>query len=379
MCLGIEFALIVLTILLQHGYFGATPIAASSDFPCFYAAGKLALAGTPALAYDPIAHQAAEAAFMPAGAPYLYFFYPPPYLLLCAALALLPYGAAFVTLQLASAIGFILVLRAIARPRGWSWLVLVVAFPATLWTVAMGQNAFLNAALLGGFTLLLGHRPIRAGALLGVLCIKPHLAILTPVALVAGRRWRAIAAAAGVAVALSLASLAVFGPDTWRAFLGEMADANHAYTSGSIKFAEFISVFAGARIAGFSTGTAAATQATATIAMLALAALLFARRGPTASRNAALLACTPLAAPVLMPSDQVLLLVAGAWLLRDARRDKLSVVEGAFLAAAYPLTMLAPPVSLMLPVPVNLVVQLVFAVICLRRAFFHGWRTPRDR
>ena len=38
---------------------------------------------------------------------------------------------------------------------------------------------------------------------------------------------------------------------------------------------------------------------------------------------------------------------------------------------------LLPPVSLMLPVPVNLVVQLVFAVICLRRALFHGWRTPR--
>ena len=93
-------------------------------------------------------------------------------------LALLPYRLAFALLQVASGAAFIVVLRAIARPGGWSWLVLVAAFPATLWTVAMGQNAFLNAALLGGFTLLLQRRPIRAGALLGALCIKPHLAIL---------------------------------------------------------------------------------------------------------------------------------------------------------------------------------------------------------
>ncbi|HET6237632.1 MAG TPA: glycosyltransferase family 87 protein, partial [Acetobacteraceae bacterium] len=103
---------------------------------------------------------------------------------------------------------FVLVLRAIARPRGWSWLVPVAAFPATLWTVAMGQNAFLNAALLSGFTLLLQHRPLRAGALLGALCIKPHLAILAPVALIVSRRWRA--AASTVTAVLSLASFVLY-------------------------------------------------------------------------------------------------------------------------------------------------------------------------
>jgi hypothetical protein len=46
--------------------------------------------------------------------------------------------------------------------------------------------------------------------------------------------------------------------------------------------------------------------------MMALAALVFLRRVPIEARNAALLACTPLTAPVLMSSDQIILLVAGA-------------------------------------------------------------------
>jgi len=360
--------MILLIALLQRGYFGSTPTAGGSDFPSFYAAGKLALAGTPALAYDMGAHEAVEANFIEHGSPYAFFFYPPPFLLLCGAVALLPYRLAFAVLQLASGAAFVATLRAIARPRGWSWLVLVAAFPATLWTVAMGQNAFLNATLLGGFTLLLERQPIRAGALLGALCIKPHLAILAPVALIAGRRWQAIAAACGAAAAVLLASLAMFGLDTWRAFLAEMADADRVYASGFIRFANFISVFHGARITGLSIGTASTIQATVTIVMVALVAVLFLRRVPVAARNAALLACTPLAAPVLAISDQIILLVAGAWLLRDAQRAPLSVTEGAFLAAAYPATLLAPLVSIVLPFPLNAALQLAFGAICVRRA-----------
>ncbi len=73
-----------------------------TDFVSFYAAGRLAAAGTPALAYNRAAHYAAEAADEPAGSPYNYFYYPPIFLLPCAALVRLPYIAAFLLFEAAT-------------------------------------------------------------------------------------------------------------------------------------------------------------------------------------------------------------------------------------------------------------------------------------
>jgi hypothetical protein len=157
-----------------------------------------------------------------------------------------------------------------------------------------------------------------------------------------------------------------------------MPDADRVYTSGSIKFADFISVFAGARIAGRSIETATVIQAAAAVAMTALVALVFLRRVPIAARNATLLACTPLAATVLMPSDQIIVLVAGVRLLRDARRAPLGSVEVATLAAAYPLSMLAPLLSSVQPFPNYVALQLVFAAICDRRALIANTHRRED-
>ena len=46
------------------------------------------------------------------------------------------------------------------------------------------------------------RRPVLAGALLGALVIKPHLALLVPFWLAAGGQWRAFAAAAASAAGL---------------------------------------------------------------------------------------------------------------------------------------------------------------------------------
>ena len=56
-----------------------------------------------------------------------------------------------------------------------------------------------TAALFGGGLSLLERRPLLAGGLLGLLIYKPQLGLLIPVALLAGRHWRA---SEGVAVFL---------------------------------------------------------------------------------------------------------------------------------------------------------------------------------
>ena len=58
-----------------------------------------------------------------------------------------------------------------------------------------------------------------AGVLFGLQAYKPHLALMIPVALLAGRQWRAFVAAGVTVGVLLLASLALAGWDSWRGFL----------------------------------------------------------------------------------------------------------------------------------------------------------------
>ena len=62
-------------------------------------------------------------------------------------------------------------------------------------------------------------RQVWAGILLGMATIKPQLGLLLPVALVAARQWRALAAAAATVAALVLLSAWAFGLDALRGVL----------------------------------------------------------------------------------------------------------------------------------------------------------------
>jgi len=101
-------------------------------------------------------------------------------------------AAPLIVFETTTLLFYLIVVQRILAVRGKAWVIPALAFPATIWTIGYGQNAFLTAALLGAGTLLLDGRPAVAGVLLGMLCYKPHFALLVPVALLAGRRWLAI-------------------------------------------------------------------------------------------------------------------------------------------------------------------------------------------
>src|SRR4029077_15220908 len=185
------------------------------DFVSFYAAGTLANEGTPALAYDPAAHLAAEERATAAGIEYQFFNYPPVFILLCSLLARLPYLVAFVVFEAATLVFYLVVAGRILGDRGGAALFALAAFPMVFWNIGLGQNAFLSAGLFGAATILIDRRPIVAGLLFGPLCNKPQFGSLLPVALAAAGEWRAFAAAAVSAAGLVLISLALFGIATW--------------------------------------------------------------------------------------------------------------------------------------------------------------------
>ncbi|MBS0561633.1 MAG: DUF2029 domain-containing protein [Proteobacteria bacterium] len=302
--------------LWSAGAFGPGRPPVVSDFVSFYGAGSLALAGMPALAYDQAALTAAEHAIAGPDRALNYFFYPPTFLLLCVALARLPYLLAYAAFQAAGAALWLAALRAVLADARPGWWLPFLAFPALWWSAALGQNAALTAALFGAGTLLIDRRPLLGGALLGLLCIKPHLGLLVPVALAAGGHWRGFAGAALAACALALASALAFGAQTWSAYLDAFVASDSVYATGRIAFAGFVTPFGAARLLGLAAGAAGAVQAAAALAAACFVAAVWRRRAALPLRATALIAGTLLAVPVLLIYDLLALTVAVAWLAR---------------------------------------------------------------
>jgi glycosyl transferase family 87 len=336
--LAVEIGVFFFLVAGTHGLIVSLAGPTSTDFVSFYAAGALADAGNPELAYDRAAHEAAEQQATAPGVEYRFFYYPPVFLLLCAALARLPYLAAFVLFEGATLVLYLIAMRGILADR--AGMIAVLAFPAMFWALGLGQNSFLTAAVFAAGTLWIDRRPILAGLCFGALCYKPHFALLVPVALLAGRHWRALAAALGSATALCGLSLIAFGWETWRAFLAAGTGSLATYASGRINFGGFVSPFGGVLLAGGSPHAAYAVQAAVTLGAGLLVAVVWRRRLPLAVRAATLAAATLVAIPVVLIYDLMLAAVAAAWLVRDPAA--LADGEKAALTALFVLAVVPP-------------------------------------
>jgi Glycosyltransferase family 87 len=341
--LAAEIGIFVFLVAGTHGLIVPLAGPTSTDFVSFYAAGALADAGTPELAYDPAAHEAAEQRATAPGVEYRFFYYPPVFLLLCAFLARLPYLVAFAVFEAATLALYLIAMREILAERDWSGMIPVLAFPAVFWALGLGQNSFLTAALFGAGTLWTDRRPILAGLCFGALCYKPHFALLVPVALLAGSHWRALAAALVSATALCGLSLIFFGSETWQAFLAAGTGSLATYASGRINFGGFVSPFGGVLLAGGSTYAAYAIQAAVTLGAGLVVAVVWRQGLRLALRAAILAAATLVAIPVVLIYDLMLAAVAAAWLVRDpaglANGDK------AALTALFVLAIIPPGLS----------------------------------
>src|SRR6516162_5778380 len=167
-----------------------------SDFTDAWVAGIEALRGNAALIYEPAEFTRLQSAVLGARD---FFYpnwpYPPTFLLVLAPFGALPYFDAFVAWDVATLLGFIIVVYLIVPQR--PAIALLLASPYTLWNFLAGQNGFLTASLIGASLLALERRPVLAGVLLGCLTYKPQFGILFPVALAAFNRWRSFASAAG--------------------------------------------------------------------------------------------------------------------------------------------------------------------------------------
>jgi hypothetical protein len=287
-----------------------------TDFVNVWAAGRLALDGRPALAYDWDIQKQIEVALL--GQDFTGYFawhYPPPFLFVASLLAQLPYPVAFIGWISASLVPFLAVMRAIVgRPFG---LMLAVALPMAFNNALVGQNGFLTAALIGGTLYLMPARPILAGICLGLLSYKPQYGLLFPLVLIAASQWTVFITAAAVTVAMALASWLAFGTESWQAFFHWMPMFSQAFlTEGKAPWWKLQSIFSLIRYFGGTEQLAWIFQWILTGSVAVVLALMWRSRVRYSLKASALAAGTLLTTPYLFMYDMMVLAIPVAFLVR---------------------------------------------------------------
>lgn len=333
------------------------------DFVNVWAAGRLVLQGQAPAVYDWPTHKAMEELAL--GRPFDGYFgwhYPPTFLFVAAALAMLPYTVAYLSWLAVTFPIYLAAVRAIVGSR--SGFLLGAAFPAILFNAIVGQNGFLSAGLMGCALALLTKRPVLAGLAFGALTYKPHLGILIPVALAAGGYWRPIAVAGVLTAALSAVSFAAFGTPTWLAFIGNLSHTSEAFLSnGWANFGKLQTAFGLIRAMGGSEKLAWSVQAAIVAVAIVLVAALWRSRLRYDIKAAGLAVAALLATPYLYAYDLVVLAVPLAFLFRLARNTGLEPLELATIGLACLLLLIFPFVVM----PLGFFAVLLVAGLVIRR------------
>jgi hypothetical protein len=156
--------------------------------------------------------------------------------------------------------------RAVGAPHSW---LLVLGFPALWWSALDGQNSFLTAGIVGVAVIAWrGDRKVLAGVVLGLLVIKPHLAVGLAIVLLAARAWRTLLAAAATAVAGLVVSILVFGWATLPAWLASLSDASTLVAEGQLPWQKMPSVYAMLRLLDVTHTAALAAHAVVALAVV---------------------------------------------------------------------------------------------------------------
>jgi len=291
------------------------------DFANLWGAGHLARAGGLDWLYSSeLFHAYTEGQF---GKPLQVqdWIYPPTVLLIGVPLSFLPLFPAFIVWDIGTFAIAVLLLRH-ARVT-WPTLMFGLAAPATWRSLVLGQYGTITGALVVAGVLLAPRYPIRAGIMLGISTLKPQQGIIVPVAWLAARHWRAIAAAALTTGLLAAAVIVLFGARAWVLFFTHSASMARGILNmppPQPNISNGVSVFWMLRTMGF--GTAPANAVHAVFALGAMVLVYRAWRRPDAEPTARMCVTVCLSL-MIMPygytSDMVAYSLAVAFIVANNR------------------------------------------------------------
>ncbi|MBV9956026.1 MAG: DUF2029 domain-containing protein [Pseudolabrys sp.] len=329
--LGACFAIAVAAAYFATVDFGApiprddSGLILGREFLNVWMQGRAAWLAEPSQWYDAQAYQRVLAILLGNDYPQQSLTATPAGMLLAAPFGRLGYLTA---LGLWTALGMALYVSTLARylPGQRAFLAALCA-PAAIVGLIFGQSALITAAMLTGIFAWLDRWPFVAALLIGLLLmVKPQVAALFPIMLIASGRWRVLAAAAATGIVLFAASTALFGIESWLAFVTKALPAASAAMANADEIGRLYSptLFMNLRSAGASYGLALTGQFFSAAAACAAVAWTFRRhREADPQRLAALfLACSIAAMPVLMASDTLALTLTVLALLQTGALDR---------------------------------------------------------
>lgn len=321
----------------QGGLTDGTRRAFGDDFINYWSGAYLAFHGRAAEVYDIQAFHAFEQSILGPHIHYYMYSYPPVLLILTLPLVLFPYVPGLGVWLVATWYGFY---RALKLTGSDGVLLLSLATPALFVSALGGQNGAMTAALLGGGLTLLDRRPVVAGVMLGLLAYKPHLALMLPFAVIAGRRWVTMGAAAATVLLLVMASVVLLGADRWSDFANSLSVMRTMILEdGTGGWYRMLSVFVFARRLGAGLELAYALQAAAALAAAFFVARSWFRDDPAYLRSALVVVGTCLATPYLQDYDLVMGAFVVVWLGMDEGRSR---IPASWMQAAMAMILLAP-------------------------------------
>lgn len=332
---SLAFAAFQLTVLFleysrSRGYISGPFQPFGWDYINLWSSGRMIAEGLVEQIYSPVAFEAYQIAFVQADTGLRIWAYPPHSLFLSWPFGQFGFFAGFLAWSLLG-VG---VLAAGAAYFGFNRfeILLLILSPAAIINIYYGQSGNLAgglmlAALAGG-----SHQrnwPIAAAALL---TLKPQTGFLLPLLWLRNRQWILIVSTTAAVLALVGLSVAVFGVETWRDYLGEtLPRLSRLEREGEGPFLFMIpSVFISMRLLGFD-GATSFTVHLIFAAAIAGAMVWRLWREPDRGRQAAILLIgTCLVTPYMHVYD-LSILMAGAIILArgdsaDARAAKLALV-----------------------------------------------------
>lgn len=350
------------------------------DFMVFWEAARKLANGEIASLYDPAALSSVLAGKAAPSDLVIPFVYPPPMALLLWPLGYLSYNMAAAAWTIIPLILFYALLRAVlvySEKEGKKLYPLAVAFTLPFVTVnAMsGQTGTLVGALfLAG---LRGWQLKRwwAGVAFGAIIIKPQLALLLPLLLLAARQWRMLGAAALTAAILCALATLCLGAGIWPDYitiLTSFCEFTHAH------FAPYASLVTGPYMSLHTAGVPAviAAWAQSIISLFVIIVIMQLFRQELHGSP-----CLPfglagcgalLATPHSMAYDTPILAIGAATLALTAWRKGWA---GSFELGAFAALMLMPylqPLAMQIGLPVGWFILLVFFIATLRRYYMES-------
>jgi hypothetical protein len=292
--------------------------------------------------------------------------YPPTALFLYAPFALLPYLAAVAVWTGAGLVAYVASIWPVLRDR--AAVAAALLFPAVYVCISNGHNGLVHAGVLGAALVRLPSSPLASGILFGLLAmLKPHLAMLLPVALIASRRWRTIVTMLVTITIGSSAAAATFGPEAWRAFLSSLPMARRVIEEQAISYATLASVFSAARLLGAPVLVGYVAQGLAALGAITTVAWTWRGERPYDLQVAVLLLASTLVTPYLYDYDLPVMGLGLAVWARCAIEVGWNSWERSSLFAVWIAPLLARPVALVTKIGVvPLVVVIALAVILPR-------------